>query len=157
VLAGHPGHTDTLGFSVFGTMVPSAEDRVTLLPGSPAGVRQNIGYALRYPARAVEVLREACDELVAVLAEAGWAPRVEVERIEPPGSSVHYGGTCRMHASPTYGVVDQRCRVHAAANVVVADSAVFTTGPEKNPVLTAMALAARSSQALADDLRAGDI
>jgi choline dehydrogenase-like flavoprotein len=72
VLAGHPGHTDTLGFSVFGTMVPSAEDRVTLLPGGPAGVRQNIGYALRYPARAVEVLREACDELVAVLAEAGW-------------------------------------------------------------------------------------
>jgi choline dehydrogenase-like flavoprotein len=62
-----------------------------------------------------------------------------------------------MHASPTYGVVDERCRVHGAANVVVADSAVFTTGPEKNPVLTAMALAARSSQALADDLRAGDI
>jgi hypothetical protein len=41
--------------------------------------------------------------------------------------------------------------------VAVADSAVFTTGPEKNPVLTAMALAARTSAQLADDLRAGDI
>ena len=105
----------------------------------------------------MEVLREACEELVTVLNEAGWEPRVEVERIEPPGSSVHYGGTCRMHASPNYGVVDARCRVYDARNVVVADSSVFTTGPEKNPVLTAMALSARASQALSDDLRGGDI
>jgi choline dehydrogenase-like flavoprotein len=41
--------------------------------------------------------------------------------------------------------------------VVVADSAAFTTGSEKNPVLTAMALSARASQRLVDDLRAGNI
>ena len=39
----------------------------------------------------------------------------------------------------------------------VADSAAFTTGPEKNPVLTAMALAARGTQRLLDDMRAGAI
>jgi choline dehydrogenase-like flavoprotein len=44
--------------------------------------------------------------------------------------------------------------VHGAPNVVVADSSVFTTGPEKNPVLTAMALAARASDRLGRDLRA---
>jgi choline dehydrogenase-like flavoprotein len=58
-----------------------------------------------------------------------------------------------MHESPQFGVVDAFSRVHGAKNVVVADSSVFTTGPEKNPVLTAMALAARASDRLDRDLR----
>ena len=60
-----------------------------------------------------------------------------------------------MHADREFGVVDEKCRVFGARNVAVGDSAVFTTGPEKIPVLTTMALAARASQYLADDLRAG--
>jgi len=47
--------------------------------------------------------------------------------------------------------------LHAVPNVVVADSAVFTTGPEKNPVLTAMALGARAGHHLAQQIRAGDL
>lgn len=156
VLAGHPGRTRELGYSIFGTMIPTAEDCVTLLPGARQGERSRIGFALRYPRYAVEVLEKARDELVAMLDEAGWAPKIDVFKVEPPGNSVHYGGTCRMHASPEYGVVDRYSRVFGARNVVVADSAVFTTGPEKNPVLTAMTLAARASERLADDLRAGD-
>lgn len=156
VLSGHPGRTTELGYSIFGTMIPTLEDCITLLPGARSGERARIGFALRYPDRALELLESARDELVAVLREAGWAPHVDVFKIEPPGNSVHYGGTCRMHASPKYGVVDPFCRVFGARNVAVADSAVFTTGPEKNPVLTAMALAARASERLADDLRAGD-
>jgi choline dehydrogenase-like flavoprotein len=53
-------------------------------------------------------------------------------------------------------VVDSNCRVHGVRNLAVADSVVFTTGPEKNPVLTAMALATRAGAALARDLRSGD-
>ena len=62
-----------------------------------------------------------------------------------------------MHASRQFGMLDRWGRLHAVRNVVVADSAAFTTGPEKNPVLTAMALSARASQRLLDDLCAGDI
>lgn len=156
ILAGHPGTSQRIGFSVFGTMIPTLDDGVavrSLTNGRPA----RLEYALRYPPRAVEVLEAARDELVAALDAAGWAPEVEVFRVEPPGASVHYGGTCRMHASPRHGVVDESCRVFGARNVVVADSAVFTTGPEKNPVLTAMALAARSSYLLAKDVQAGDL
>jgi len=156
VLAGHPGRSNELGYSIFGTMIPTLDDCVTLVPGNSTGQRARIGFALRYPRQAVELLENARDELVAVLTEAGWTPRVDVFKVEPPGNSVHYGGTCRMHASPKYGVVDEYCRVFGVRNVAVADSAVFTTGPEKNPVLTAMALAARASERLADDLRAGD-
>jgi choline dehydrogenase-like flavoprotein len=144
-----------LGFSVFGTMVPTADDRVSLLPGASRGNRSRIAYALSYPSQALRVLEDARDELIDILERAGLGPSVEVFRVEPPGTSVHYGGTCRMHATPELGVVDEKCRVFGARNVAVADSAVFTTGPEKNPVLTAMALAARAARALAEDLRSG--
>ena len=69
-----------------------------------------------------------------------------------PGSSVHFGGTVRMHADRAFGVLDAWNRVHDVPNLVVADSSCFTTGPEKNPTLTAMALAARAADRLADDL-----
>lgn len=155
LLSSQPGKSARLGFSVFGTMVPTPEDRVSLLAGASTGSRSRISYALSYPSQALRVLEEARDELLAILERAGLGPSVEVFRVEPPGASVHYGGTCRMHATPQFGVVDEKCRVFGARNVAVADSSVFTTGPEKNPVLTAMALAARAGQLLAEDLRAG--
>jgi choline dehydrogenase-like flavoprotein len=62
-----------------------------------------------------------------------------------------------MHHSPKYGVVDAWSRVHGVPNVIVADSSVFTTNPEKNPVLTSMALAARAAQKLAGELTSGDL
>jgi choline dehydrogenase-like flavoprotein len=60
-----------------------------------------------------------------------------------------------MHASPRLGMLDRWSRLHAVPNVAVADSAAFTTGPEKNPVLTSMTLAARGADRLASDLRGG--
>jgi choline dehydrogenase-like flavoprotein len=69
-----------------------------------------------------------------------------------PGSSAHYGGGARMHASRQYGVLDGWNRLHQVNNVAVVDASSFTTAVEKNPTLTAMALAARAADRLADDL-----
>jgi len=153
-LTGHPGRTKRLGFSVFGTMVPTREDRIVINRRASATGRSGLKFSLRYPERAVRELERAKDDLLSCLERAGWAPRLQVFHVEVPGNSVHYGGTCRMHESPQFGVVDAYSRVHGAPNVVVADSSVFTTGPEKNPVLTAMALAARAADRLDRDLRA---
>ena len=154
LLSGHPGQTRRLGFSVFGTMIPTPDDRIAIDRQRANGGRSPLLFSLRYPERAVRELERAKDELVACLEGAGWAPKVRIFHVEVPGNSVHYGGTCRMHESPRFGVVDAFSRVHGAPNVVVADSSVFTTGPEKNPVLTAMALGARASERLSRDLRA---
>ena len=59
-----------------------------------------------------------------------------------------------MHASPKYGVTDSCNRLYDAPNVLVVDASCFTTGAEKNPTLTVMALAARSADRLAGDLKA---
>lgn len=151
------GRMDEIGFSVFGTMVPTPDDRISLNHTPGATGRSALFFALQYPKEATAVLENARDELLALLERAGWEPSLRVFRIEPPGNSVHYGGTCRMHASPEFGVVDAYCRVHDAPNVVVADSSVFTTGPEKNPVLTAMTIAARASNRLAEETKSGDV
>ena len=62
-----------------------------------------------------------------------------------------------MHASPKFGMLDGLSRLYDVRNVAVADSSAFTTGPEKNPVLTSMALAARAGEALAREMRSGDL
>ncbi|HEV8548804.1 MAG TPA: GMC family oxidoreductase, partial [Polyangiaceae bacterium] len=158
LLSTHPGRTTELGFSIFGTMAPVADNFVALDGSAPASNRRaSLRLALRHEPAALDALQSAKDDLVRALDRAGLAPRVLVFKIEPPGNSVHYGGTCRMHASAQYGVVDRDCRVFDVPNVAVADSAVFTTGPEKNPVLTAMTLAARASERLAEAMRSGDL
>ncbi|HKY39977.1 MAG TPA: GMC family oxidoreductase [Polyangiaceae bacterium] len=158
VLHGHPKRLRTLGFSVFGTMAPSRNDYVALsdqhraADGAP-GLELHI----QHPPEALPALEEARDHLLACLAEADWSPRVSVWKVEPPGNSNHYAGSCRMHTSSDFGVLNAWSRVHSVVNVMVADSSVFTTNPEKNPVLTSMTLAARASDRLATELSSGDL
>jgi choline dehydrogenase-like flavoprotein len=59
-----------------------------------------------------------------------------------------------MHQSKQFGMLDGWNRLHAAPNVLVVDTSSFTTGPEKNPTLTSMAIASRACLHLAEELRA---
>ncbi|HTV90164.1 MAG TPA: GMC oxidoreductase, partial [Stellaceae bacterium] len=61
----------------------------------------------------------------------------------------HQIGTIRMAADPRKGVVDSDCRVHGAANLFVASSAVFPTSGQANPTLLVTALSARLAAHLA--------
>jgi choline dehydrogenase-like flavoprotein len=147
---------DRFGVLVFGTMVPVESNSLRL----HCSERDQFGLPtlsahIEYAADELENLSTARAKLAAILEASGHA--CSVPRFVPdprPGSSVHYGGTVRMHASPKYGVLDGWNRVHAVDNVVVADASTFTTGVEKNPTLTAMALAARASERLVQDLKA---
>lgn len=145
--------TEHVGVQVFGTMVPSPEARVTVV-GEPTEVARGSTLAidLRYdePARRnIEAARQRFGE---VLAAAGLPVEIGPFHELRPGSSVHYGGTARMHDDPQFGVVDGWNRVHGVENVVVGDASCFTTGAEKNPTLTAMAIAARAARQLAESV-----
>jgi choline dehydrogenase-like flavoprotein len=158
VLQRHPKRSRTIGFSVFGTMAATRDNYVALDdtyrgPDGSAGLELHI----RHPPEALPPLEEARDDLVELLGAAGCEPQVRVWTIEEAGNSNHYGGSCRMHASPELGMLNAFSRLHAVPNVAVADSSVFTTTPEKNPVLTSMALAARAAARLAEDLKGGDL
>jgi choline dehydrogenase-like flavoprotein len=158
VLQRHPKRSRTIGFSVFGTMA-ATRDNYVALDDTYRGADGAAGLELhiRHPAEALPPLEEARDDLLELLAAAGCDPKARVWKVEEAGNSNHYGGSCRMHASPQYGMLNAFSRLHAVANVAVADSSVFTTTPEKNPVLTSMTLAARAAQRLADDITSGDL
>jgi choline dehydrogenase-like flavoprotein len=66
-------------------------------------------------------------------------------------STGHFMGTTRMSTGARDGVVDARCRVHGAENLLVVSTSVFPTGGFANPTLTLVALALR----VADELRGG--
>jgi choline dehydrogenase-like flavoprotein len=158
MLAGKPGRLPWIGYSVFGTMTPERENFVALASSSSSGsAGAGVELHVSHPPEALRMLDETRDQIIELLAAAGLKPRTRIWQHEPVGNSNHYGGTVRMHASPEFGMLDAFSRMHAVPNVVVADSAAFTTGPEKNPVLTAMALAARGSDKLAQELKTGDL
>ena len=157
LLAGSMGRLPWIGFNVFGTMMPARENAVTI-DGDRCGSdgAPGLSLAIRQEPEARQTLDKTRDDIVALLEGAGVKPQVRIWKLEQPGNAIHYAGTCRMHASPRLGMLNAWSRLHAVPNVMVADSSAFTTGPEKNPVLTAMALAARGTDRLARDLRAGD-
>jgi len=157
MLTGHPGLSTSIGFNIFGTMAPSESNFVAVGGSSRADGIPPLILHVHHPAESERTLVAARDRLVGILERGGLGPRVEKWTVDPVGSSVHFAGTCRMHASPKFGMLDRWSRLHAVPNVSVTDSAAFTTGPEKNPALTAMALAARAGQRLVEDLRTGII
>jgi choline dehydrogenase-like flavoprotein len=135
-------------------MAPSEHNFVALDPSCSSGDdTPGLILNITHPPESAQALVAARDQLVSLLDRAQLRPEVRLWLIDSVGSAIHFAGTCRMHASPRFGMLDRWSRMHAVPNVVVADSSAFTTGPEKNPALTAMALAARASQRLADDLR----
>jgi len=152
------GQSASTGFSVFGTMAPDRENFIALDPSvTTADGTSGLVLNIRHPPAATTVLEEARDQIISLFARAGFEPRLDVWKVELVGNSNHYAGTCRMHDSPEFGMVNAWGRVHVVPNLVVADSSVFTTNPEKNPVLTSMTLAARASSRLAAELESGDL
>jgi len=156
VLAALPTSSTRFGVVSFGTMVPVESNFVR----PHREVKDDFGMPqldvhIAFDERAQRTMNTARDRLIAIFAATGVQAQLE-ERIPVlvPGASVHYGGTVRMHNSPSYGMLNGWNRLHAVSNVVVADASAFTTGVEKNPTLTAMALAMRAADHLADELKA---
>jgi choline dehydrogenase-like flavoprotein len=148
--------TTYFGVQVFGTMVP--EEKYYVRPslnemdefGFPA-----LEVHISFDAKVLDNMVNARDHLMQLMQDAGHKGAIrEIVPTLVPGTAKHYGGAARMHASPRFGVTDGFSRLHHIPNVLVVDASCFTTGAEKNPTLTVMALAARSADRLASDLKA---
>ncbi len=147
------GHS--VGIQVFGTMIPSERHFVKPVDekkdefGTPL-----LEICIRFDDEAIDNMVQARQHLMCIMEEAGY--KSTLREVVPqlfPGVAVHYGGTARMHISRKYGVVDEWNRLFEIPNVIVCDASCFTTGCEKNPTLTAMAIAARAARKLVEDLK----
>src|SRR5262249_55909706 len=154
VLAFTPLRTTMFGILTFGTMVPDTTSFVRLdrTAKDEFGLPR-LDIHLHHDDAALRVVTAAGDRFLSILDSAGYRCAVRESVVQVPGSSKHFGGTVRMHASPRFGMLNAWNRLYAVDNVVVADASCFTTGAEKNPTPTVMALAARASHRLAEDLK----
>lgn len=85
------------------------------------------------------------------------AAGAEILSVSSEPRTNHELGGARMGNDPRRSVVDRYCRTHDIRNLYVVDGSVFPSASEKNPTHTIMALAARTADHIADQLKKGEI
>ncbi len=141
-----------LHFSAYGEMLPSSGSFVDLDPVEKdrLGLRKARVH-IRYG--------ENEQKLFAAMRREGRrileASNVEIIYDSSEPLTNHELGGCRMGSDPTTSVVNAYCQSHDIPNLFVVDGSVFPSASEKNPTLTMMALAARTSDYIAKQVHKG--
>ena len=107
------GSPSAFGVQVFGTMVPTPDVGVRSIATSrrPAALRPRSRCATTTPRVAnIESARQRLRDVLGAAALDATVPGPF--HALHPGSSVHYGGSVRMHADPEFGVLDGWNRMH---------------------------------------------
>jgi choline dehydrogenase-like flavoprotein len=73
------------------------------------------------------------------------------------GRIIHEAGVTRMGNNPSTSVVNKNCQAHDAKNVFVADAGPFVSQADKNLTWTILALAARTSDYIAEERKKGNV
>ena len=86
--------------------------------------------------------------------------RVETDgakAIAKGGQIIHEVGTCRMGSEAKSSVLNEWCQSWTVKNLWVTDGAPFVSNADKNPTLTILALAWRTSDRLVDEMKKGNL
>ena len=143
----------------FGEVLPRASNRVTVDPGvTDAYGVPLMKISVAYGDNEMNMLRHMYDTCEEILHAAGAeiAP-IDRTRHDPPGSSIHEHGTCRMGSDRSTSVLNGFNQMHDVPNVFVVDGSAFTSASEKNPTLTILALSWRATDYLAEQMRDGTL
>jgi choline dehydrogenase-like flavoprotein len=84
-------------------------------------------------------------------------PDREGSGISVGGTIIHELGTIRMGNDPKTSALNKYMQAHEVKNLFVADAAPFVGNPDKNPTLTICAMAWRTAEYLAEELRKGNV
>ena len=85
------------------------------------------------------------------------ARRMAACPISRGGAIIHEVGTVRMGDDPRTSPLNKYCQAHEVKNLFVADAAPFVSNADKNPTHTIVALAWRTAEYLAEELRKGNV
>jgi choline dehydrogenase-like flavoprotein len=99
-------------------------------------------------------------EIVAAMGGTVVGGRVEADgakAIAKGGQIIHEVGTCRMGDDPKTSVLNPWCQSWEVKNLFVADGAPFVSNADKNPTLSILALAWRTSDHLVEELKRGNL
>jgi choline dehydrogenase-like flavoprotein len=152
----------SIGFSGRGEMIPNDDSYCEL---DPAAVDHWGIPVLRFhwkwsehEYRQVKHMQETFRVLIATMGGEVFAPMPTREQgygIAAGGTIIHELGGVRMGDDPKSSVVNRWCQAHDCKNLFVADGGPFVSQADKNPTWTILALAMRTSEYIADQMRKG--
>ncbi len=151
-----------LSYTVRGEMIPNAGSFCELDPS----VKDKYGMPVlrfhwqwtQHEIRQIAHGIKTAKEMIARLGGTVLTPeRTPEEAIEDGGVIIHELGTTRMGDKASNSVVDGFGKAWDVDNLVIVDGSVFTSNAHKNPTLTIMALAWRSTARLVERLKKGEI
>jgi choline dehydrogenase-like flavoprotein len=111
----------------------------------------------RYTDNEFNMARDAVDTGLELAERAGFEVLAKNYEPNPPGYSIHELGTCRMGDDPKTSVLNPWCQSHDIKNLFVVDGSSFVSSGWQNPTMTILALAMRSSEYLATQMRQGHL
>ncbi|MEY4965623.1 MAG: hypothetical protein RL274_1206 [Pseudomonadota bacterium] len=151
-----------LSYTVRGEMIPNAGSFCELDPA----VKDKYGMPVlrfhwkwtQHEIRQIAHGIKTAKEMIARLGGTVMTPdRPPEEAIEDGGVIIHELGTTRMGDKASNSVVDGFGKAWDVDNLVIVDGSVFTSNAHKNPTLTIMALAWRSTDRLVERMKKGEI
>jgi choline dehydrogenase-like flavoprotein len=111
----------------------------------------------KYTENELAMARDAVDTSIALAEEAGFEVLSKNYVPNPPGTSIHELGTCRMGDDPRTSVLNKWNQSHDIKNLFVVDGSSFVSGGWQNPTMTILALSMRASEHLAEQMRQGSV
>jgi len=167
-----PWHTDRPGFGAqykkdvrdhagafinigaFGEVLPRYESYIDLDPAAKDAWGIPV---LRFHYEFSDNERKMAEDMVVTAREIFDAAGIEIVGVDrevlTPGWSIHELGTARMGTDPKTSVLNQFQQSHDVRNLFVVDGSSHVSASCQNPTWTIMALAWRSCDHLADEMR----
>jgi choline dehydrogenase-like flavoprotein len=151
-----------LSYTVRGEMIPNKDSFCELDPE----VKDKYGmpvlrfhwkwtqHEIRQIAHGIKTAKEMITRLGGTVLTPERPPE---EAIEDGGVIIHELGTTRMGDKPSNSVTDGFGKAWDVDNLVIVDGSVFTSNAHKNPTLTIMALAWRSTDHLIQRMKRGEV
>jgi choline dehydrogenase-like flavoprotein len=148
----------TIGMGGFGEVLARYENAVSLDPD----VVDKWGIpVLRFSFKFGDNEKKMCADMAATAREMFEEAGIEVLQadgeMKTEGWSIHELGTARMGTDPKTSVLNQYQQSHDVRNLFVVDGSSHVSASCQNPTWTIMALAWRSCDYLADQLRKGQL
>ncbi len=148
------------GFAGRGEMIPNADCFCELDPnvvdqwGIPV-----LRFHWKWSDHEIKQAEHMQQTFAALLEEMGGKanPQSGRDAIKKPGEIIHEVGTARMGQQATDSVTNQFCQTWDVKNLFLMDAALMPGNPDKNPTLTILALAGRSTEFLMDEMKRGNL
>ena len=145
-----------IGMGAFGEVLPRYDSYVDLDPV----VKDRWGIpVLRFHYEFGDNEKKMCEDMVAtgreIFEEAGIEVLETDEKILTEGWSIHELGTARMGSDPKTSVLNAFQQSHDVKNLLVVDGSSHVSASCQNPTWTIMALAWRSCEHLAEQMKKG--